>query len=84
MIYNWYFITDLQEFIDAGVISRKFDLIFPDGRKEILLTFGNLAAITVDDIFLPIYMNETNPFERDGYAVYYDSEGGVWLGIDAS
>ncbi len=51
------------------------------GEKEILVTKGNLLGITFDEIFLPVKLNDLNPFEIDGHAVYENSSGDIYLGV---
>lgn len=80
--YDWYFLTDLADFIASGLISREFVLNFPTlGLQTILLTSGELVSVTFDNVILPIGLNNKNPFYFDSHAVYYDSLGMVWLGI---
>jgi hypothetical protein len=81
MIYDWYYIADLQEFIDTGLVSRQFDVQFPFGTKNILLTSGKLISMLYDGIFISVGLNEKNPSSFEGIATYYDSDGFLWLGI---
>lgn len=82
MTYNWYFLTVLQDFIDSGLVSREITLNYPGlGLKTVLITRGSLYSILFEGVLLSIDLNSKNPFEFGGYAVYYDSAGGVWLGI---
>lgn len=81
MNYDWYQVTNLDDFIASGLISQEFELVFPTGLKTLLLTAGNLYSLTFDDVFLSIGMSEKNPFEFDGHAVFYDDDGLLWLGI---
>ncbi len=80
--YDWYFLINLVDFLATGLISREFQLNFPNlGLKTILLTSGELVSVTFDDVILSIGLNNKNPFYFDSHAVYYDSNGAVWLGI---
>jgi hypothetical protein len=82
MIYDWYKIFNLDEFIATGLRSRTYTLELEEiGQKDILVTRANLYSILYDGIFLPISLNDKNPFEFEGHAVYLDSNNDVFLGI---
>ena len=80
--YIWYCIFNLQTFEETGLYSRTITLNLDGlGLKDILITKANLTSITYEGVMLPIEMNNHNPFEFDGYAVYIDDVDDVWLGI---
>lgn len=80
--YDWYFLFNLAEFIATNLISREVTINFPNiGLMTVLITSGELVSVTFNNVILPIGLNNKNPFEFDGYAVYYDSNGAAWLGI---
>lgn len=81
--YSWYSLFDRAAFEAEGLISRTLDLFLEDvGAVEILITKAGLTSILYDGTFLPINFIEENPYARDGYAVYEDDDGMVWLGIE--
>lgn len=81
-VYNWYLIFNKQEFINTGLISRTLTLELEDiGTKEVLITNGNTIGITYEGIFLPIKLNDKNPYEMDNMAVYENATGNVYLGF---
>lgn len=83
MIFNWFFIFNLDEFEATGLVSRTYDLIL-DGRGagEFLVTKGNGIGITHEGIFLMIDLNEKSPFIFDGRAIYVDENQNVWFGFE--
>ncbi len=81
-LYDWYYITNLADFIASALPSREIILNFPNfGLQTILLTSGDTYSLIFNNVMLSIGLNNKNPFTFDSYAVYYDSEQGVWLGI---
>jgi len=83
MTYDWYYIFNLTEFEALDLVSRMYTPILENlGQKEILVTKGNYTSILYDDVFLPINLNDRNPFAMGDYAVYLDSDSqNVFLGI---
>lgn len=83
MIYTWFRIFNLQEFLDADLPSKTYTLNLQGiGKKEILVTHGNGVGITYDSVFLLLELNERNPFEFEDRAVYLDKNtNDVYLGI---
>lgn len=83
MIFTWYKIFNLVEFMGTGLVSRTLDLELTDiGPVSILITRGELVSILYDGVFLPIDLNQVNPFSMDGYAVYVDGANDVFLGFE--
>ncbi len=93
MTYNWFWIFNAAEFALAGLVSRTYSANLEGiGLKDVLVTQGNLLGMTYQDVFLPINMNDKNPFkladvsalqtaDGDSLAVQIDSNNDVWLGI---
>lgn len=83
MEFNWYNLFKKQEFLDTGLVSKKLTVTLEGiGEKEILITKGNETSILYDGVFLPINFTDKNPFTKDGYAVWEDANGIVWLGVE--
>lgn len=82
MIYDWYKIFNLTEFLALGLVSRTYTLNLEGiGQKDILATLGKTTAITYEDVILSVNLNSKNPFEFGGYAVYLSESQDVYLGI---
>ncbi len=81
-LYDAYKLINLTDFEELDIPSRKLNVILGDlGEKEILITKGNLTSILYDDVFLPVALNDKNPFEFEGYASFLDENDDIWLGI---
>jgi hypothetical protein len=82
-VFNWFKIFNITEFAATGLVSRSLTINLTGiGQKEFLITKGNLYGLTVDGVFLAVDMNENNPNELDGFAVYKDANQDVWWGIE--
>ncbi len=83
MTFDWFNIFSLPEFLATGLVSRTFNRILEGyGNAEILVTRGNYTSIVYDDVILPVNFNDENPYVKDGYAIFKDTEDNVWLGIE--
>lgn len=83
MTFIWYNLFNKQEFLDTGLVSKTLTVTLENiGEKDILITKGNEVAITYEGVFLPIWFTEKNPYSKDGYAVWEDENGIVWLGVE--
>lgn len=81
MIYAWYLIFNLTEFLNTQLVSRELDIDLQDiGQASIQITKGVGVSIVYDGVMLAINMNQKNPFEFEGYAVYLDAKNDVYLG----
>lgn len=81
MTYTWYFVFERSEFEATGLTSKTYVLNLQSiGQKNVLVTKAELLGITYDGSFLALDLNDKNPFEMDGFAIFED-ERGVWLGI---
>ena len=79
---KWYRLFNRQDFIDTGLVSYKTSVVFEnEGEKEILITRGFDVGITFEDTFLPVSLNEKNPFRIGEKAIFIDLSGDVWLGV---
>lgn len=82
MIFDWYKLFLLSDFIATGLVSRTLEVNFEGiGRKQVLITKGNEVSITYENVLLPVEFLDNNPYEQNGYAVYKDEEGYIWLGV---
>lgn len=83
MIFDWYKIFNLDDFLDTQLVSRELVLNFEGlGRTIVLVTRGNTVAITYNDTFLPVNIAATNPYIENGLASFIDEENDVYLGIE--
>lgn len=81
--YFFYPIFNLQEFEDSGLVSKDYNLDFTNiGNVDLLVTKGNLTSITYNGVIVSLDMNDKNPFEFDGYAIYLGNDGIVYFGIN--
>ncbi len=81
-IFDWYFIFNIDEFQALELVSKNYRLILTGiGPKDILVTQGNYTSILYENTFLPLNLNDNNPFEFDSHAIYIDENNNVWLGI---
>jgi len=83
MIYKWYKIFNLTEFEALGLVSKEYILNLSGiGQKSIMVYQGTQTSIQYMGVTLPIQLNDKNPFEFDGHAVYLDTNtDDVYLGI---
>lgn len=83
MSYTWYKIFNYDEFVDEGLVSKKYTLDLENiGEKEILVTQGNTVNILYEGVLLCSYLNDRNPFYFEGYGIYKNSAGDVFLGVE--
>lgn len=83
MIFDWYKIFNLTEWLEEGLVSRKLSVSLDGkGETELLICQGNETSIQVDDVFLPINFGGKNPWSFSGYGVYLDENNDVWLGFE--
>jgi hypothetical protein len=82
MQYTWYFIINKTEFDELGLVSLPLQLILSGvGLRDVLLTKGNFLSVLSEGVFLPINMNDRNPFPAEDHAVYLDESNNIWLGL---
>lgn len=81
-MFDWYSIFNLTDFLDTGLISKTYTLLLEDlGEKSFLITRGNVTSVVFEDQILPLQFNDNNPYQREAYAVYVDSDNNVWFGF---
>lgn len=84
-MYTWFNLFYLPDFLSSGLISRTLRVNLETlGQKDILITHGNEVGVIYDGNFLVVKMGGDNPFIRDDYAVFLDSDQNVWFGIESS
>jgi hypothetical protein len=86
MIFDWYMLFSLTEFLETDLVSRSLDVILDGvGEETILITRGNEIGIQYADVFMMINFEDQNPMIAQGdaatYAVYKDQSENIWLGI---
>lgn len=83
MIFNWFLIFNLTEFLATNLVSRTYELELEGvGIKEILVTNGKTVALTYEDVMLSLNLNGKNPFIFEGHAVFLDTvTQNVYLGL---
>lgn len=82
MIYDWYKLADLNDFISSELVSTEMEFILPViGKKTVLFTKGNLYCMLYEGVFLSLDLNDVTPFEFDDHACFLDDQNFVWLGI---
>ena len=82
MNYDWYLIFNKDEFEELDLVSKTYSLDLEGiGTKDVLVTWGEKLGITYEGIFLPLELNDENPFEFESHAVYIDEDNDVYLGI---
>lgn len=90
MTFTWFKIFNLTDFEATGLVSRTYTVILEGiGQKDILVTKGELVSMLYEGVFLPIELNDINPFIKEGesesesgYAVYKATNNDVYLGIE--
>lgn len=82
MTYNWFKIFNKEEFEDLDLVSKTYTQVLEGfGQYDILVTSGIGIGVLFDEVFLPVNLNDKNPFEFEDRAVYLDENDDVWVGI---
>ena len=82
MEYNWFRIFNTSEFVGVDFTSKTYNLNLETlGFKDVLVCKGNLFSMTYEGVMLTIGLNDSNPFEFDGYASFINDVGTVYLGV---
>lgn len=85
MIYTWFRIFNKDEFEALDIPSKQYEMELQDrGLKTILVTKGNLISVLIDDVLLSLNLNDKNPFEFEGMALYLKGNGDVFVGYEVS
>ncbi len=80
--YDAYKIINLDDFNDLELVSRKLSIVLGTlGLVDILVTKGNLVSLFYDGVFLSLNLNDKNPFEFEGKAIFIDPDNNIWLGL---
>lgn len=83
MIYDWFFIFNSDDFDATGLTSKTYTVTLDGiGQVDILVTKANFTSILYAGEFLPIGLNDKNPFEFENFAVFKDETNQVWLGVN--
>lgn len=90
MTFTWFKIFNLTEFEALNLVSKTYTQILEGiGQKDILVTKGECVSMLYEGIFLPLQLNDINPFIKEGeaegdlaYAIYIDADDDVYLGIE--
>ena len=82
-MFDWYKIFNLTEFTALDLVSKNYSLVLSEiGQAEILVTKGNYTSMLYEGVFLPINLNNNNPFIFDDFAIYLDVPSqDVYLGV---
>lgn len=81
--YRWFKILNRLEFDALGLVSKTYTWDLEGvGLKSILVTKGIGYAMLYDGVFLPLQLNDSNPFAIDQRAIYIDANNDVFLGIE--
>lgn len=81
-IYKWFKIFNLGTFEELELVSKTYSLELEGiGLKDFLVTKANLTSLTYEGVFLPLDLNDKNPFEFESLAVYVDDNQDVFLGL---
>ncbi len=85
MTGNYYRIFNQDDFLALELPSMEYEVILQGvGLKTILVTLGNYVSMLYEGVFLPVNLNDRNPFVFEGHSVFIDSQNDVWLGIEDS
>lgn len=85
MIYTWFKIFKKTEFDALDLVSKTYTFNLEGiGQKDVLVTKGVGYGITYEGVFLSLNLNDLNPFEFDGHAIYIDGDDNVYLGIEVA
>jgi hypothetical protein len=87
MIFNWYKIFNLADFLALGLVSKSYTVTLEDvGDEDFLVVKANMNSVVFRDVLLPIQFNGDNPTVREGddgtYAVYVKPNQDVYVGIE--
>jgi hypothetical protein len=80
--YTWYKLPyTKQDLLLKETPDFSFKLATSQDTIYLRLTKLNYISIIIDDVFLPIGMNEKNPYDFGDYRAFLDSTDCIWLGI---
>lgn len=82
MIYDWFRIFNLDEFLALNLVSRTYELELQDyGIKQFLVVKGEHVSIVHDGHMLVLNLNGKNPVKMGKYVAQVTEENDVYLGI---
>lgn len=82
MIFLWFRIFNLTDFLATGLYSKTYTQeLVGVGLKDVLVTNGKTISITYEDVMLSINLNSKNPFVFEGHGVYLSEAQDVYLGL---
>lgn len=80
--YDWYKIFNTTEFDALGIPSRNYVINLEDlGPKEFLVCKGIGYSILYEENYICLEMNDVNPNEFEGFAIYKNADNDVFFGI---
>jgi len=78
---NWYPIITITDFKKNDTPSMDISIETAEyGILEIRIVKSNFYALVYNDIYLPIELNEQNPYQRDNLKAYSDGNT-LWIGF---
>ena len=81
MIFDWYQIFNLTDFLATNLVSRTYTQILTGrGEVEVLVVRANVVSVQFDGEFMPIQFAGKNPYASGSYGVFIDTDDNVWLG----
>jgi len=82
MNYFWYRIFNEADFNNVDYNAKTYTLNLEGlGLRRILVTKKKLLGITYEDTYLPLSLNNKNPFYFNDKAIFKNSSGNVFLGF---
>jgi hypothetical protein len=85
MIYDWYKLFSLPEWLAEGLVARTLVVELQDrGRERFEITQGNTTAVRHDDTFLPVQFMDRNPYVVGSKAIYKDASDNIWIGFEVA
>ncbi len=86
MLYDWYQLFNLTDWLATGLVARTLIVNLESrGRTVFEITQGNETSVRYGDQFLSVNFLEMNPnpgVESGSlYAVYLDADNNVWFGF---
>lgn len=83
MIFNWYRIFNLTEFLSTALVSVTYALDLENiGIRDVLVTQGNEVGLTYEDTLLVVPEEPDEIFTFNGMAVYWsEASDDVYLGF---
>lgn len=83
MIYNWFKIFNMNEFLALGIVSRAYALRLQGIGDSIFIAYqGNYVSVQYLDEFLPVNLYVPAQYEKGNYSIYRDdATGDVYFGF---